>query len=116
MSWEPINLSDLQEMIRCDLAACSDEQRAFFARVAIQPEKWGQSSYGDEGGGFWAVAVKDDLVLWYNDIEGGFNVSRFATRGTIPGDEYWCNQDPLQFALPMLMGEPGSRLGPPESI
>ncbi len=33
--------------------------------------------------------MKDSLVLWYNDIEDGFNVSRFTTWGAIPDDEYW---------------------------
>jgi hypothetical protein len=41
-------------------------------------------------------------VLWYNDIEDGFNVSRFVQWGEIPSDEYWCSQDPLQYALPKL--------------
>lgn len=116
MTWQPMDLSELQEMIQRDLAACSDEERTFFTRVAIQPEKWSQSPYGDHDGGFWAVAVKGSLVLWYNEIELGFNVSRFTTWGTIPDDEYWCNQDPLQWALPILMGKPGGRMGPPEAL
>jgi hypothetical protein len=58
-------------------------------------------------GGFWAVAVDDDRVLWYNDVEDGFNVSRFARRGEIPRDEYWCNQSSLRQMLPALRGRPG---------
>lgn len=45
--------------------------------------------------GFWAIAVIENRVLWYNDIEEGFNVSNFTEPGTIPSTEYWCNQDEL---------------------
>ena len=116
MTWEPIPLDELQAMIGRDLAECSEEQRQFFARVAITPEKWRQSPYGDEGGGFWAVAVCESRVLWFNDIEDGFNVSIFKTHGEIPADEYWCNQDPLQWALPKLLEERGWKLGPPKPL
>jgi len=103
MAWDSIPLNELQEMIRQDLDECSEAQRAEFASAAIQPEKWRQSPYGDEGGGFWAVALNGDRVLWYNDIEEGFNVSTFQRRGEIPIGEYWCNQDRLRDALPRLI-------------
>jgi hypothetical protein len=105
MTWEPIPLAELEQMIERHLAECSEQQRSFFARVAIPPEKWRQSPYGDCGGGFWAVAVFGDRVLWYNDIEEGFNISKFKRRGEIPRNEYWCNQDRLQWAIPRLMEE-----------
>lgn len=40
-----------------------------------------------------AVSVVAELhgrVVWYNDIEEGFTIGRFDTRGTI--NEYTCNQ------------------------
>jgi hypothetical protein len=105
MAWTPIRLDTLSDMIDRDLAECSEAQRAFFHSVAIEPQKWRQTPYGDEGGGFWAVAICGNRVLWFNDIEGGFNVSTFAVPGEIPGGEYWCNQDPLAWALPRLIGD-----------
>jgi hypothetical protein len=101
--WRPLSLTDLQAIVERDLTACSDEQRAFFRQIAIQPAKWHQSPWGDQAGGFWAVAVIDDRVLWYNDIEEGFNVSRFTKWGTIPKNEYSCNQDSLLEALRHLI-------------
>ena len=62
------------------------------------------------------MAVMDDRVLWYNDIEDGFNVSLFTVRGVIPTTEYWCNQDELRMALPALAGKPQGKLGPPEQL
>jgi hypothetical protein len=116
MSWEPISLSELQSMLSRELDDCSDGQREFFARVRITPTKWRLSPWGDEGGGFWAVAVHGRRVLWFNDIEDGFNVSNFEVSGEIPGYEYWCNQDPLCWALPHLEDQTGARLGPPKPL
>jgi hypothetical protein len=104
MTWQPIGLAELQALIERDLAECSDEQRAYFARVSFAPEKWSHAPEGELGGGFWAVAVDADRVLWYNDIEDGFNVSRFVRRGEIPRDEYAANQSPLRWALSGLRG------------
>ena len=84
--------------------------------IRTPPEKWALHPWGDLGGGFWVVAVFGRSALWYNDIERGFNVSRFQTEGVIPSGEYWCNQDPLAVALAALAGHGGSRLGPPEPV
>ena len=115
MKWQPLLLTELREMISRDLAECPDELRAYFDSVAFEPAKWRQTPYGDEGGGFWAVAADENRVLWYNDIEEGFNVSVFTTWGTIPDGEYWCNQDELKYALPGLKGLQMGKFGPPQS-
>jgi len=104
MTWQPISLSELQALMERELAECSHEQRAYFARVSLAPEKWSHAPEGELGGGFWAVAADGDRVLWYNDIEDGFNVSRFERRGEIPRDEYGANQSPLRWALSGLRG------------
>ena len=116
MTWRPKSLAELQALLSRDLLECSEQQREFFRRIRITPAKWRLSPWGDSGGGFWAVAVHLDRVLWLNDIEDGFNVSRFDVEAEIPRSEYWCNQDPLRWALPRLQGEPGTRIGPPEPI
>ncbi len=75
---------------------------------------------GDEGGGFWAVGLIGRNVIWYNDIEGGFNISSFTTFGSIGA--YYCNQGSLQpvlydLAQWLMVGDaPSARLGPPEQI
>jgi hypothetical protein len=65
----------------------------FWKLIKIIPEKWQEKQYGKEGGGFWVVAICGNRVIWYNDIEDGFNISRYHTYGEI--DEYWCNQSKL---------------------
>jgi hypothetical protein len=116
MDWRPLTRDELQGILERELAECSDEQRGYFKTVAFEPMKWSQSPYGDDGGGFWAIAADDHRVLWYNDIEEGFNVSSFTARGTIPANEYWCNQDKLKFALPALMVGQISKAGPPQPL
>ena len=116
MNWAPYSLSELEALLDQDLAECSSEERAFFATVQVPPSKWSQSPWGDEGGGFWVVAVLGSRVLWYNDIEHGFNVSTFDVAGTIPEHGYFCNQDPLKWALPLLRGDSRGQFAPPESL
>ncbi len=115
-NWKPISRESLGRLIAKDLVDTIAEDRDLFSRVAIEPVKWQLSPWGDLGGGFWVVAVMEDRVLWYNDIEDGFNVSRFVTLGTIPSTEYWCNQSKLGSALPALAGEPQGKFGPPEPL
>ena len=79
----------------------SATQLRLWHAVRIEPVKWQQHPFGDAGGGFWAVALIGQTVLWYNDVEEGFNRSRYSKLGTI--DDYWCNQDELELAVQYLM-------------
>lgn len=100
-----IGFTELEALVQRDLAVCSDDMKTVFERTRCRPVKWKQALYGTDDGGFWAVARLRDRVLWYNDIEGGFNVSKFTSVGVIPENEYWCNQDDLCVALRNLMRE-----------
>jgi hypothetical protein len=84
-------------MIAAALAQYDDAVRAEWGRIRIEPEKWRCSPWGDETGGFWAFAIDDGRVLWFNDIEEGFNWSRYSTHGII--DDYFCNQDEFEIIL-----------------
>jgi hypothetical protein len=116
LTWQPISPSALEELVSRELGDCPGDQQRFFAQVRIAPAKWQLPPWGDDGGGFWAVAVYGNRVLWYNDIEDGFNVSTFVVPGEIPQGEYWCNQDELRWALPRLQGDLGIRLGAPMPV
>jgi hypothetical protein len=43
------------------------------------------------------VARKGDEVMYFEDVEDGFNFSPISAEGKIL--EHWCNQDELQHAL-----------------
>lgn len=71
-----------------------------------------RDSGGGDGGGFWVIAIIEKFILWYNDIEEGFNTSSFTQEGTI--GQYWCNQDTLHIALFGLGSKP-PKLGVPHA-
>lgn len=95
--WQPISQHELEVLISHELEECSAETRELYEANAISMQKWALPPWGDAGGGFWAIAVLGGLVLWFNDIEDGFNTSSFVNAGVI--DHYWCNQDTLHQAL-----------------
>lgn len=116
MAWKPISLEELESQIVRGLREADGETREFYERFARYPVKWQLHPWGDVGGGFWIVAVYDDRVLWFNDIECGFNVSTFQHEGLIPTDQYWCNQDEIRWALAALRDGGAGKSGPPEPL
>ena len=120
MSWKPISEGDLWDDIYRAFDRMTPEQRKIWEAIKIQPEKWQQDPWGNLGGGFWAVAVFGNNVVWFNDIEDGYSQSTYNEYGTI--DEYWCNQEELEWAVQRVVnlfrdgyGPPG-RMGPPQAI
>ncbi len=95
--WQPISLSELNKEIQKTEQGLEGELINFWKLIKIEPIKWAEKDYGDEGGGFWVVAICGTKVIWYNDIEEGFNISDYKTFGQI--DEYYSNQDELRFRL-----------------
>jgi hypothetical protein len=101
VEWQPITETALLARVAQGKARMSPSQLRLWEAIRIDPEKWQQRPYGDPGGGFWAVAIVGRTVIWYNDIEDGFNRSRYFTYGTI--SDYWCNQDELELTVQYLM-------------
>jgi hypothetical protein len=117
--WQPISLDALQAEVNGAIGRMTPQQRMLWEVIRIKPEKWHQDPYGKDGGGFWTVALLGTNVVWYNDIEDGFNCSQYSSYGTI--DEYWCNQDDLEWAIQALLnlistGERAGSFGPPEPL
>ncbi|MBV9270723.1 MAG: hypothetical protein JO165_06490 [Candidatus Eremiobacteraeota bacterium] len=91
----------MEDLIEGGLAECSAEQRTFFAehrvpfyQVPIHRLGLVESVY--------AFARLNDKVLYYEDVEEGFAVSRLDENGAIPEQD--CNQWQLHQALPFLNG------------
>jgi hypothetical protein len=119
MAWTPISEEHLSSLIADAVAIMEPPARSLLALVRVRPVKWRLPPWGDQGGGFWVVGVLGERVVWYNDIEWGFNVSRYETHGLIA--EYGCNQDELQHTMYALLwqfetGESPGRFGPPEPL
>ena len=92
MDWQPITREALDRLMQEALDEAGDIPRAAWQRLRIEPQKWQCPSTreGDAGGGFWVVGRIGDRVIWFNDVEDGFNLSASTTSGII--DAYWCNQ------------------------
>jgi hypothetical protein len=101
VEWAPIAEPDLRKRIAQGVARMSPACRRLWNAIRIEPEKWLLHPYGDEGGGFWVVAVIGRNVIWYNDLEEGFNRSRYRIYGEI-GD-FWRNHDELDVTMGWLM-------------
>ena len=93
-------------MIAAARERMSVPQLRLWEAIHIAQEKWAQHPFGDESQGFWVVAVMGRIVVWYNDIEEGFNCSHYSRYGVI--DEYWCNQDELEMTVQQLVNVIGS--------
>lgn len=101
VEWEPISATALRKRIAQGCARMTPAQRRLWEAIRIEPEKWQQHPFGDNGRGFWVIGLIGRTVIWFNDIEDGFNRSRFSEYGTI--DDYWCNQDELEVAVQYLL-------------
>ena len=88
--WKPLGETKLAEMIEEAELFMSPGCRKLWDYIKIKPQKWKLSPLGDEGGGFWVVAVIGSTCIYYNDIEGGFNFSSYSSYGQI--NDYYCNQ------------------------
>jgi hypothetical protein len=96
-AWTPISSEELQNEIDAGVIQMSPRERALWGILSTSPRKWSLSPWGDQGGGFWVVAIGGSICIYYNDIEDGFNVSTFSRYGII--DDYLCNQDELQWVV-----------------
>ncbi len=99
-NWEPITEAQIWDDLNSCVNALSHSEKKLFETVRIEPEKWALHPWGDRGGGFWVVALIGRNVLWFNDIENGYNLSRYSDYGLI--GEYLCNQDSLSDAIRRL--------------
>ena len=99
--WKPISEEALRGRVAQGEARMSPSQLRLWKAIRIDPEKWLQHPYGDTGKGFWVVAIIGRTVIWYNDIEEGFNRSGYSAYGEI--EDYWCNQDELELTIEYLM-------------
>jgi len=86
--WSPLPRSELDAQIRESEDILLPAELAFWEQLRIDPVKWQLHPWADASGGFWAVGIIGQQVIYYDDIEGDFGLSRYSTHGVI--DEYSC--------------------------
>lgn len=118
MDWQPTSEAEIWDEMNAAWDRMNIPQRRLWQAIRINPEKWQLHPWGDAGGGFWVVGVIGNIVVWYNDIEGGFNRSRYKRYGSL--EQYFCNQDELEWTIQFLINaieagyDSGPFCGPPQ--
>jgi hypothetical protein len=77
--------------------------KKLWEHIKIEPEKWEEKEMGEQGGGFWAIAILGKEVLYYNDVEDGFNFSSYKEYGKI--DHYYPGQSELHDVILSMYNE-----------
>lgn len=90
------SIEAVRKIIQDDLAECDREQRAAFQQYAVEPYLAPILRYGELGRVVVIARRKNDVIYW-EDIEEGFNLSPVDPDGRIL--EHWCNLDNLGLAL-----------------
>jgi hypothetical protein len=96
MRWKPATIEDVRKIVSDSLARCDLAQVATFRENSVEPFLAPIVRYG-EMGQVVVVARKGQRVIFWEDIEEGFNESAISRDGQIL--EHWCNQDELAWAL-----------------
>jgi len=85
--WSPITESGLINLLSQAIAGMDTGIQTFWHMVQLpKPELWQQHPWGDEGCGFWVLAVMGKRCIYYNDITQGFCLGNFSKWGVI--DDY----------------------------
>jgi hypothetical protein len=115
MTRRPANIEYVQQLVAGAILNCDAEQLAVFNRCAVQPYSAPIIRYGNSDT-VVVVARNGNEVIYYEDIEEGFNVSPVGTNGEVL--EHWCNQDELDFALNYWIEgrQPSAKVGPAQAI
>ena len=98
--WLPITEVELLNKVQSSERVLTGELKDFWNLIKVTSEKWQEKEYGTEGYGFWILGICGQRVIWYNDIEEGFNISTFSEVGQI--NQYMCTQYNLREALLQL--------------
>jgi len=101
MDWSPITEEEIWDRIIAAESRMTFAQMRLWEVIKIMPHKWLQEPWGNMGKGFWVVAIVGSSVLWFNDIEDGFNISTYKSFGRI--EEYLCNQDELEHSVQQIL-------------
>jgi len=107
----PAAIEEVNEIVTVDLKVCDTEQLATYTKYRVTPFLAPILRYGKTEK-VVVVARNGDQVIYYEDVEDGFNVSPMSPDGQIL--EHWCNDDELRLALNAWIEGRGlhGRLGP----
>jgi hypothetical protein len=94
--WQAATVDEVNEIVAKDLKVCDAEQLAVFKKYRVETFSAPLLRYGKIESVI-IVARNGDQVIYWEDVEEGFNVSPIGTDGVVL--EHWCNHDDLRLAL-----------------
>jgi hypothetical protein len=100
MDWTPATIEEVKKLVKDELRECTPEQIEAFREYAVEPRFADIVRYGRTES-VVVVAQKSNEVIYWEDVEEGFNVSRLGPDGTVL--EHCCNQDASGVALSRLV-------------
>ena len=95
-TWEPISASELEQLVAHQLQECPPGLAAVFEAHRVPPFRAPIKRNGRTEAVF-VVAQRGAEVMYFEDVEDGFNFSPISPGGEIL--EHRCNQDELKYAL-----------------
>ena len=98
-NWIAFPKKDLLQEIFLAEFNLDHETLILWNKIKISPEIWSCKDVIEEN--FWVVAKTNNQIIWYNDIEEGFNVSKYLDEYIIL--EYCASQQELNLALKELI-------------
>lgn len=99
-TWSPITESELEQLLRDELALCNAEERAAYERIRISMRGVSILRVGKIESVF-AVGEHDGHLLIFEDVEQGFEWCKTDADGVIRN--YACSQAGLQARLHDLL-------------
>ena len=80
--WKPISRRDLDELLEAELRECPPAERAIFDQYRVEPVRLPFARVTTIPTAF-VVARRGEEVIYYEDVEGGFNSSDLDPAGQI---------------------------------
>lgn len=103
--WKPVSYPQLLNLLTLETQTLKEDTQPLWQSISLpQPELWAQHPWGDEGCGFWVVAVAGRQCIYYNDISRGFAQGSFSRWAVI--DDYAASNTSLHDMLSQLMQQP----------
>lgn len=97
-SWKPVTHSQLMHLLTQQFRLLEESGQSIWDTISLpSPELWQQHPWGDEGCGFWVIAVAGRSCIYFNDISNGFTCGTFQRWGKI--DYYQPSEATLADAL-----------------
>ena len=94
--WRPATREEVERIVAAECAGLSAEQRLLWERIRTRIRRAKIARYGK-----WepvlVVAEDSDRAIYWDDIEGGFNISTIDEEGRLL--DHGCDQDSLAIAL-----------------